>query len=151
MTATAPIPMLDSAGKTFLRTFAAALVVYSAGVLAAPNLNRLAALGVAALLAAISAGVKAVVVYIPEVSFVHWVGVGYGRFLDAFAHGALASLAVTLIGILGAPDLSTAHSLAVAGIVGAVNAGFRAIQAMITPGETPIPVFGLPTPRPPQA
>ena len=51
--------LLSAAGRAFLRAFVAALVVFAAGILAAPNLNRLVVLGVAALVGAFNAGVRA--------------------------------------------------------------------------------------------
>lgn len=135
--------LLEQAGRTFLVTFASALVAFSFGISAAPNLNRITDVGVSALLASIAAAITAVQVYVPQITFTNLVGKEYGRFLDAFTRGFVGTLLVTLIGILGSPDLHTARAVAVAGIVGALNAGGRAVVALFTPGETPVPKLGL--------
>lgn len=141
--------LASAAGRSFLRAFFAALVVLSIGVFDAPNLNRIYALGVAALLGAFAAGLRALTAYVPKLSLVALLGHPYGDWADSFLHGFLAALIVTLIGILGAPDLHTARSLAVAGIIGALNAGVRALQGLGTVGEVPFRTFGIPLPKAP--
>ena len=140
--------LLSASGRTFLRVFAASLVVYSTGLLDAPSLSRLVLVGVAALLGSLAAAVASLQQYIPQLTFTEWVGVTYGKYLDAFTHGFLAALLVAVVGILGAPDLHTARALGAAAVVGAVNAGVRAVQALFTAAEQPLPGFGVPNPPP---
>lgn len=138
--------LLSAAGRSFLRAFFAALLVFAVGILAAPNLNKMYLLGVAALLGAFAAGIRAVTAYVPKLSLVAYLGHPYGDWGDSFLHAFLASLIVTLPGVLGAPDLHTARALAVAAIVGAFNAGARALQGLFTPGERPAPATGIAPP-----
>lgn len=141
--------LLSAAGRAFLRAFLAAILVYATGVLAAPNLNRAYLLGVAALAAALAAGFRSIQAYLPKLSIATYLPAPYGAPADAFLHGFLGALIVSLTGWLGAPDLATARSFAVAAIVGAVTAGVRAVQALLTTGEHPSPGTGVdPPPNP---
>lgn len=129
--------LLSAAGRAFLRAFGASVIVYAAGVLAAPNLDRAYALGVAALVASLAAGLRALQAYVPQLTLTHYLGVPFGPWADSFLHGFLGSLLVTWIAILGAPDLSLSRSVAVAAVVGALAAGIRALQGALTAGEAP--------------
>lgn len=139
--------LLSAAGRSFLRAFLSALLVFSVGILAAPDINRIYAIGVAALLGSLAAGLRAVTSYIPGLSLVEYLGHPYGDWADSFLHAFVASLIVTLIGVLGAPDLHTARSFAVAGVIGAFNAGVRALQGLATTGELPARRSGVAPPR----
>lgn len=135
--------VLSAAGRAFIGAFAVSALALSTGVLAAPNLNQAFALGVAALFASVAAGVKALQVFVPQLSFGAFVRQPIGAYLDAFLQAALGAFLVSLIGILNAPDLSTAKSLVTAAVVGALMAGFRALQGLFTPGEHPLPDRGF--------
>ena len=137
------LSLLSAAGRSFLRAFVASILVLAPGVLSAPNLNKAYLLGVAALCASVAAAIRAIQAYVPEVSVVHYLGHPYGDWADAFLHGFLGSLVITLPGVLGAPDLSTGRSLATAAIIGAFTAGVRALQGFFTTGEHPSPGTGL--------
>jgi hypothetical protein len=138
--------LLSAAGRSFLRAFFAALLVLSVGVLAAPDLNEMYLFGVAAIVGALAAGVRALTAYAPRLSLVSYLGHPYGDWADSFLHAFVSTLLVTIIGILGAPDLHTARALAVAGIVGAFNAGVRALQGLLTTNEHPSPATGVADP-----
>lgn len=140
------VQLLSAAGRAFLRAFAASLLVLGVGVLAAPDLNRAKLLGVAALLGAVAAGIRALQGYVPSLSVAAYLGHPYGDWADSFLHGFLTSLLVTLPGAFGAPDLHTARALAVGAIVGAFNAGMRALQGVLTVGEHPAPAVGVSPP-----
>jgi hypothetical protein len=129
--------VLSAAGRAFLRTFAAALIVYATGLSQAQNFNELLALGVAALLASGAAGLRAVQAYVPSISFAKWLPIPAGAIADSFAHGFLAAFIVSLSGAMNTPDLSTWHSAIVGVVVGALNAGIRAIQGILTVDEPP--------------
>jgi hypothetical protein len=135
--------LLAQAGREFLKAFGAALVILIPGVLAAPDLNQAYALGVAALFAALAAGFKAVQVFVPQLSFAAFVQQPIAAWLDAFTRAALATFLVSVIGILNAPDLATLKAAVVAALVGAVAAGFRALEGFGTKGEEPAPNVGL--------
>jgi hypothetical protein len=143
------LELLSAAGRSFLRAFLASILVLAPGILAAPNLNKMYLLGVAAILASIAAGIRAIQAYVPEISLVHYLGHPYGDWADSFLRAFLASLVVTLPGVLNAPDLSTGRSLATAAIIGAFTAGIRALQGFFTAGEHPSPGLGLSAPEMP--
>lgn len=131
--------LLSSAGRAFIGAFVASAIALSTGILAAPNLNEAYALGVAALFASIAAGVKVLQEFVPALRFGSYVPQPYGAWLDAFLQAALGAFLVLLVGVLNAPDLATAKSLLSAAVVGALMAGFRALQGLLTPGERPNP------------
>lgn len=131
--------LLSSAGRAFIGAFAVSVVTLSTGILSAPNLNEAYALGVAALFASLAAGVKVLQEFVPALRFGSYIAQPFGAYLDAFLQAALGAFLVLLVGVLNAPDLATAKSLLTAAIVGALMAGFRALQGLLTPGETPNP------------
>ncbi len=135
--------LLAQVGREFAKAFGAAVVILAPGVLAAPDLNQAFMLGVAALFAAVAAGVKAVQVFVPQLSFAAFLPQPVAAWVDAFARAAIGAGLVSLVGVLNAPDLETAKALVVAALVGAANAGFRALEGLLTPGEDPAPSVGL--------
>lgn len=139
--------LLSAAGRAFLRAFAGALVVYGAGILSAPGLADARLVGVAALLAAFAAGLRAVQAYVPALDLSEVLPGAAGRLANAFALGFLGSLLVTLPGVLDAPDLGAARSLASAALVGAFAAGARGLEGALSAGEGPARSLGLPPPR----
>lgn len=135
--------LLSQVGREFLKAFAASAVVLLPGVLSAPDLNQSYALGVAALFASAAAGVKAVQVFVPQLSFASLLRQPLAAWVDAFARGALGAFLVSAIGVLNAPDLATMKSLSVAATVGALVAGARALEGLFTAGESPAPNRGF--------
>lgn len=131
--------LLSSAGRAFIGAFAVSVVTLSTGILAAPNLNEAYALGVAALFASLAAGVKVLQEFVPALRFGSYIAQPFGALLDAFLQAAVGTFLVLFVGVLNAPDLETAKSLATAAVVGALMAGFRALQGLLTPGEQPNP------------
>lgn len=140
------VPLLSAAGRAFLRAFLASILVLAPGILSAPNLNKAYLLGVAALVASVAMGIRSLQAYVPEISLVHYLGHPYGDWADSFLRAFLGSLVITLPGVLGAPNLATGRSLAVAAIIGAFTLGIRAIQGFVTVGEHPSPGVGLADP-----
>lgn len=140
--------LFSNVGRSFFRAWVAAILILAPGVLYAPNLNRAVALGIAAVVASIAAGAKAIQVFVPQLTFASLLGQPYAAWLDSFTRAFLGAFITSLIGILNMPDLSTWKSLAVAATVGALAAGLRAIEGVLTPGETPRPQSGLKTPPP---
>lgn len=138
--------LLAAAGRTFLKAFGASVVVLAPGVLSAPDLNQAYALGVAALFASVAAGVRAIQVFVPQLSFVGLLPDSakvVAAWVDAFVRGFLGAFLVSVIGVLNAPDLSTAKALGTAALVGALVAAFRALEGLLTKGESPSPDTGL--------
>lgn len=130
--------LLSNAGRSFLRAFAGSLLVFLPGVLAAPNLNAVRGLALAATVASIAAGIKSVQVFIPALSFSSLVSSAFlGSLLDSFARAFLGTFSTLLLGLLSAPDFSPSKSALVAVIVGSVTAGTRALQGLSTTSESP--------------
>lgn len=131
--------LLSAAGRAFIGAFAVSVVTLSTGVLAAPNLDQAYALGVAALFASVAAGVKVLQEFVPQLRFGSYIAQPFGAYLDAFVQAFVGAFLVSLVGVLNAPDLATAKALVTAAVVGALMAGFRALQGLLTPGEQPSP------------
>lgn len=145
------LTLLSEAGRSFLRAFAGSLVILLPGVLAAPNLNGTIALGIAALIASIAAGLKTVQVFVPKLSFKSLLPARikqWGNYVDSFARAFVAAFLVSVLGWLAMPNLSVSKSLVVGILVGAVAAGVRAVQGLLTPGDVPQPSAGITTPPP---
>jgi len=135
--------VLSAAGRAFLRAFVASLLVYGVGVLAAPDLSHAYLVGVAALVGSFAAGLRALQAYFPKLSLAAYLGHPFGDWAESFLQGFVGSLIVTLPGIAGAPNFHTAKAFLVAAIVGAFNAGVRAVQGFATTGEHPSPGAGV--------
>lgn len=140
--------LLSAIARTALRLFIAAFIVYSPGILAAPDLNTAKTLAFAALLASFAAVLRGAVTLVPKLSIAHWVGDPWGNLADSFLHAFLAVLLVNWADILSTPHAHGWKDLFIAAIVGAANAGVRAVQGLLTPGEHPVPSFGLSDPPP---
>lgn len=137
---------LSAAGRSFLRAFAAALIVLAPGILSAPTIRGAELLAVAALGAAIAAGIRAIQAYIPSLTVAKYLGNSVGVYVDSALRAFVGSLCVTLPGVFMAHSLNTGTALATAAIIGAVTAGFRALQGVMTSGESPWPQHGLAEP-----
>jgi hypothetical protein len=144
--------LLSEAGRSFLRAFVGSVIVLAPGILSAPNLDGAKTLAVAALFAAVAAGLKAVQVFIPQLSF-RTVFRGqvapYYVYADSFVRAFLGAFIVSVVGLLTASEFSVSRSLLIGVVVGAVVAGVRAVQGILTPGDVPAPQTGLNVPPPP--
>jgi hypothetical protein len=129
---------LEAAGRVFVQSFVAALVVYGIGILSAPDLAHTYLIAVAAIIAAFAFGLAAAVNLLSHspdhLSFARWLGHPVGDWLDAFAIGFFSTLIVTLPGVLGAPDFGTLRAIAV---------GVRAVVGALPPAERPNPAGGV--------
>lgn len=137
---------LSAAGRSFLRAFGASLLVLAPGILAAPNLDQSKLLGVAALLSSIAAGIRAVQVFVPQLSFSELLPdeyAGLGDYLDSFARAFIGTFLVLLLGILDAPNFDAGKALLSGLLVGALAAGLLAVQKLWTDGEDPAPAVGI--------
>jgi hypothetical protein len=141
--------LLSAAGRAFLRAFAGALIILLPGVLNAPDLNAARALGVAAFLASLVAGIRAIQAYAPQFTIANFIGAPWGTYADSFLRAFLGTFMTMITGALQAPNLSTGKSLAVAALIGAVTAGIRALQGLFTKGSSPAPGTGFAEPARP--
>lgn len=131
--------LLEKAGASFLRAFGSSLVVFIPGILAAPDLNGAFLLATAALISSVTAGLKSLQVLIPQLTFGKLFGTVAGAYVDSFARAFLGTFITLAPGIYTAPDLNAAKAAAAGVLLGAGAAGARAIQALFTKSESPIP------------
>lgn len=131
--------VLERAGAAFLRAFAAGIVVYGAGVWMAPDLHAGVVLGAAAVASSIAAGIRAVQVFVPLLTFKGLMGDVAGAWADSFTRAFVGYTLTAAAGWLAAPDLANWKAVAVGAITGAFATGFRAMQGLLTSGESPRP------------
>lgn len=137
--------LLERAGASFLRAFGVSLLFFATGILNAPNLETARALSIAALLGSLAAGLRAVQVFVPQLSFETILPKPWFAYADSFVRAGLAAFLVAVTGWLATPDFSTWKSVLIGAVVGAGAAGFRAVQGLFTEGETPVADKGLKT------
>lgn len=140
--------ILAGAGRRFLHAVAAALIVFVLGLLAAPDLvsDNVRLYGVAFLVAIGAAALKFIAEVAPFLSVANYVDDKYkvyAAWLDAFLQAGIAAFLVAAPGALNAPDLKTAGALGVAALIGALTAGVRAIEGLLTKSERPATVAAL--------
>ena len=135
--------LFSEVGRAFIRAFVASLVTFLVGILAAPNLVDALALAVAALIASVDAGFKAVQVFIPKLTLAAHVPSAYVHIADAALRAFVATVLVLLPGVWVAPDFQTARSLFIGVIISALTAAVRAVQGLGTVGESPAPSRGI--------
>lgn len=136
--------LLFAAGTSFLRAFGVAFLMFATGILGATDVHSAVALSIAALLASLAAGLRAVQVFVPLLSWKSLLkNESVSAWADAFTRATLASFLVFVTGWLAAPDYSTWKSVWLAAIVGAAAAGVRALQGLLTTGHDPAPNTGF--------
>lgn len=135
--------LLFAAGTAFLRAFGITFLMAATGIAAAPNVDTAVALSIAALVASIAAGLRAIQVFIPQLSFAEFIPQPYGSWVDAFARAFLAALVTAIAGLLAMPELPTGRSVWFAAVTGALVVALRALQGLVTPGESPAPDSGV--------
>lgn len=135
--------LLERAGTAFLRMFFVTFIVYVAGILQAPDKNAAISLSIAALAASLAAAFRAVQVFIPQLSFASILPQPVAAWVDSFARAFLAAFITGIAGWLAQPDFSTWKAAGLALVIGAATAGVRAIQGLLTSGESPSPNNGL--------
>ncbi len=138
--------LLFAAGTAFLRAFGITFLMAATGIAAAPNVSSAQALSIAALIASIAAGLRAIQVFIPQLSFGAFVRQPIAGWIDSFTRAFLAALVTALAGLLAMPNLPTDSSIWFAAITGALVAGVRALQGLATPGEQPASESGVTNP-----
>ena len=137
--------LLYEAGRAALKAFAVTFVTFAAGLVSATNLKEFTALAVAALVAAGVAALKAVQVFIPQLSFASLFQSQpvIASYLDAFTIAGLSAFVVLLQGVSDAPNYDAAKAVVVAAFIGALQAAFRAVEGLATKGEFPARNVGV--------
>ncbi len=131
--------MMTAFGRVFLVTF----LIAATGILAAPNQASAVALSWAALLASIVAGLRAIQIFIPGLTFAKLLSQPFAAWADSFARAFLATFITLMTGWLASPEHSTWKSAVIAILIGALTSGVRALQGFVTSGDTPAPTVGL--------
>jgi hypothetical protein len=135
--------LLFAAMTAFGRAFLVTFLLAATGILNAPDQDTAVALSWAALVASIVAGLRAIQVFIPQLSFSGLLPQPVAAWVDAFSLAFLASLVTLLTGWLAAPDWSTWKSALLAVVIGALTSGVRALQGLATAGDKPAPSSGM--------
>jgi len=142
--------LLSEAGRSFLRAFIVTFIFAATGLFAAPNVKAATALSIAALVAALAAGLKSIQSFIPALTFSRYVPAPYGAMVDSFVRTFLGTLVVGATGWLAAPNLDFSRAAWWAILGGALTAAFRALQGFLTPGQYPVPEAGFSVPGTPE-
>lgn len=135
--------LLFAALTSFARSFAVTFVGFAVGILGATDLSSARALSIAALAASVAAGLRTVQVFIPQLSFAALLPQPWAAYVDAFVRQFLAVGTTTLAGWLAAPNWGAWHSALLGILTGAGVAGVRALQGLLTPGDSPAPNTGI--------
>jgi hypothetical protein len=141
--------LLANAGKAFLKAALASFLVVVYGLASQPTIHGALAIGIAALMAAVAAGLAAIQTFIPQLTFAPYLPAPWGSILDSFIRAALGAFVVSLIGILQEPSMSGWHAAFIAAVIGAINAGLQAIQGTLTLDYYPAPRYGITLPPKP--
>jgi hypothetical protein len=136
--------LLANAGRSFVRAFGAQFLVSVFGILAAPDVSTAIALSLAALVACLAAGLRALQEFVPMLttgSLIH--NPLYAALVDSFLRASLSSLVVFVTGWLLAPNLDFSKGVIIGIVTGALAAGFRALESALTHGDQPAPNAGF--------
>jgi hypothetical protein len=135
--------VLGEAGRAFIKVFVSGIIIVAVGVSSQATLHDAVAVGIAGVMAAFGAGLAALQVFVPRLSVRTYIAGLAGAAIDSFLHAFLGSFIVAVAGIFAEPSYSTWRALIIAALVGAVNAGLRAVQGLTTLGEKPDPTSGV--------
>lgn len=130
--------VMTAFGRVFLVTF----LLAATGILTAPDLETALGLSFAALIASIVAGLRAIQILIPGLSFAGLLRQPFAAWVDSFVRAFLAVFITLFTGWLVAPDWTTWKSGVTAVVIGALTAGVRALQGFATSGDEPAPALG---------
>lgn len=133
---------LEQIALSTLRALGASLIVLIPALWVAPDVSHAVAIATAALFGVLTGGFKALQLLIPDLTFAKIVRQPYAAYLDSFSRAFLGSLVGAIIAWLSFPDLHTWQKVGLAALVGAVTAGIRALQGLVTKGESPLPASG---------
>ena len=149
--------LLGAAGRAFLKEFGASLLVLGAGIWMAPNKDQAILIALAAIVGSVGAGLKALTVFVPQLTFEHWAA-GKGGVFARYAYVADAAVRAMVSGLIalgvgladwfvqGDPTLGGAKLFITAGLIAIGSAVVTAIQGAFTKGTSPSPPTGLTTP-----
>lgn len=127
---------------TFVPLFSAALNNINGQI---PDYAAFYASSIAAAVAGVAAALKALQEFVPQLSLGSLLGLPqpFAAYVDAFVQGGLGAFLVSISGYLERADFSAWHSALIAIIVGALTVGWRAVEGLLTQGESPRPDSGM--------
>lgn len=134
--------LFERAGAEFLRAFLTAFLFLALGIINAPDLSSAVALSIAALAASISAGLRAVQVFVPQFSWAFLFEQPWAAWFDAATRAFVGVFIVFWADWLQAPDWTNWKAALLAAVLAAGAAAVRALQGLFTQGEFPAPQFG---------
>lgn len=129
--------LIYAVATAFARNFAITFLSFAVGILGATNKSAAVALSIAALAASVAAGLRAIQIFIPAITFAKFLPQPWAAYADAFVRTFLASFVVAVTGWLAAPNWGAWHAALLGILTGAAVAAVRALQGIVTPGETP--------------
>jgi len=135
--------ILSAAGRAFIIAFGASALALSTTVVGASGTDQAMVLGIAALFASVSAGVKAIQQFVPLLSWSSLLPQPFAAWADAFTQGFLGAFVVSVANWLDAGSVSDWQAAATAAAIGALMAGFRLLQGAVTGGEQPFASKGI--------
>lgn len=135
--------VLSKAGRAALRAILPALFVLATGLLAAKDLDGVKAQATVGIIAVAAAAIGALQAFVPFLSFRAYTAETYAKYLDAFTQAFVGTLFSLGLGLLAAPDQGFSRAALTGLLVGALTAAVRAVQALFTPGETPVAGTGI--------
>lgn len=131
--------ILSAAGRAALRDFLIAFLALATGILSAPNYRQAAALAGAASIAGIVAAVRAVRVFVPQLStaLANAINapVAYAEVILTAVTTLIVGFLALVEGVFSAPDLEAGKAALTAGLLAIGTALIRVLQAFLTPGE----------------
>jgi len=129
--------LLYAAATAFLRSFGVTFLAFAVGILGATNHDAALALSISALCASIVAGLRAVQVFVPQLTFAGVLPQPWAAWLDAAVRQFVGAFVVGVTGWLAAPNWQAWHAAVLGILTGAAVAAARAVQGLLTPGEAP--------------
>lgn len=135
--------LLFAAMTAFGRVFLVTFLLAATGILTAPDQVTAVALSWAALVGSIIAGFRALQIFIPKLTFANLLDQPFAAWADAFTISFLGVFITLLTGWLAAPDFTNWKAALTSVVIGALTAGVRALQGLLTPNNTPAPKVGL--------
>jgi sugar phosphate permease len=139
--------LLFAVMTAFGRVFLVTLLFGITSIDTSPNQTTIIAFSWAGFVASIVAGLRAIQIFIPGITFARFFPQPWAAWIDAFSLAFLAVFSTLLTGWLAAPDYENWKATIAAIIVGAFVAGVRALQGLATPGDKPTPAAGIANPE----
>ena len=112
---------------------------------AIPDYAAFYAAAIAAAFASLAAALKALQEFVPWLSVGARLGLSqpFAAYVDAFVQAGVGAFLVSISGYFEVADFSAWHAALIAIGVGVLAAAWRAVEGLLTKGESPKPAAGL--------